>query len=257
MNALSLRNARQKADALVSGLRHTVRFVRRRHAVVSRCDDLFIDAAFPTVDFRDLIGSDAPMLTPVLRFWPDLYGDVSWQELVVLSSLVAVRRPRRIFEFGTFVGKTTFHLASNAPADATIFTLDLPVDGFEGYLAHAPYDRDLLVEGRRREVGACFRGTTAAGKIHQLFCDSRSFDESPYRGTIDLVFVDADHTYDSVRSDTLKALRMLGDSPVRLILWHDTYAGSEAERALFDLRAETGPVARIRGTSLAVLTPRR
>ena len=46
-----------------------------------------------------------------------------------------------------------------------------------------------------------------------------SFDFSPYYGKIDFVFIDANHSYAYVRSDTENALRTL--SPEGVILWHD------------------------------------
>ena len=53
----------------------------------------------------------------------------------------------------------------------------------------------------------------------ELFGDSMNFDFSPYHGKMDFVFVDANHSYAYVKSDTENAFQMI--SPRGAILWHD------------------------------------
>ena len=55
-------------------------------------------------------------------------------------------------------------------------------------------------------------------KIHPLFQDSKAFGEIPYIERFDLIFVDGNHTYSYVRSDTEKVLRLLRAGGI--ILWH-------------------------------------
>ena len=53
---------------------------------------------------------------------------------------------------------------------------------------------------------------------------------------MDMIFVDADHTYPSVINDTGKALRMLRkDEPGKVILWHDSRQRSDVERGILEL----------------------
>lgn len=56
--------------------------------------------------------------------------------------------------------------------------------------------------------------------INLLEGDSRSFDFSNYKGKQDLVFVDGDHHFDSVVSDTENAFRLLCNEN-SAIIWHD------------------------------------
>lgn len=58
-----------------------------------------------------------------------------------------------------------------------------------------------------------------AAKIVQLHGDSRTFDYESYARSIDLVFVNAGHTYDLVANDTRHALTLL--RPGGVIIWHD------------------------------------
>jgi predicted O-methyltransferase YrrM len=66
-----------------------------------------------------------------------------------------------------------------------------------------------------------YRNSPFTAKIEQLWSDSAEFDETPYAGKIDLAFVDGSHSYDYVKNDTEKVLRMM--TPNGVVLWHDYY----------------------------------
>jgi hypothetical protein len=76
-----------------------------------------------------------------------------------------------------------------------------------------------------REFEAVEKGSTLngkngfAGKIHQLWGDSATFDFSPFQNNIDLFFIDGAHTYEYVKNNTLKALKCCHEGSV--IAWHD------------------------------------
>jgi predicted O-methyltransferase YrrM len=72
---------------------------------------------------------------------------------------------------------------------------------------------------RRHGVGSRFQGLAEAERITQLLGDSRSFDFSPWAGTIDLVLVDAGHEWDAVAADTRTAQALL--APGGVIVWDD------------------------------------
>lgn len=137
-------------------------------------------------------------------------------ELAYLALITATLEPRRIFEFGTFRGRTALNFAINAPSDAEVLTLDLPpeVTGSESRLGAA--DRAIVDQ---RAVGYDYQGQPEASKITQLFGDSTTFDFSPYAGSCDLVFVDGGHTFEVCRNDTLRAVELC--RPGGVILWHD------------------------------------
>ena len=158
-------------------------------------------------------------------------------EHFVLGALVQIRRPRRIFEIGTFDGSATLTLARNAP-EAEITTLDLPSD----------HPSSAVARGVTEAVGGRFHGTPEADRITSLSGDSTTFDFTPWHGTADLVLVDGDHSYPFARSDTDAALAMLTEDG--LAVWDDyTPAWPGVIRAV----DETGlPVIRVRRTGLAV-----
>jgi predicted O-methyltransferase YrrM len=148
-------------------------------------------------------------------------GDVTYRvsnmdpfELYCLTAICRVREPKTIFEFGTYDGATTRWLAKTVP-EAEVFTLDLPPE------LRGEWDQATLATGPEGSdgVGSRFRATPYAAQITQLFGDSRSFDFRDFFGRMDLVVVDADHSYECASSDTENALKML--SPRGAVVWDD------------------------------------
>lgn len=167
----------------------------------------FIFGAFP-----ELRGRTVPMGDVKYTRW-----NMDPMEQYFLSSLAGQRQPRTIFEIGTFDGATTLLLARAAP-DAQIFTLDLPPD--------SPVVSESGTTERLADMGSWgvrFQGQPEAGRITQLFGDSREYDFSPYYGKIDLVVVDGGHTADCVIPDSENALRMV--APGGIVVWDDYEEG--------------------------------
>ena len=223
-----------------------------RDALITYRNSLW-KSALSTVDFRSLLtGAEYPLIV-----WPadDKYGDMTWQEIMVISALVRQFQPRRIFEIGTFMGKTTYHLAANSPEDARLFTLDLPEPEFSQSIADIPYDRELLREGKRQEVGYYYKRSPFRDKVTQLSANSAMFDETPYADSMDMVFVDADHSYKSVVSDTKKAFRMIAKGVSgKAIVWHDLRPHSAVERAILEL-CDRKKTFHIKDTALGIYLP--
>lgn len=176
-------------------------------------------------------------------------GGTSDLETWVLCNLA--KTARRIFEFGTASGKTTYLLARNAPDDAEVVTLTLDTEASAAYRAEAGDARAARRAALDESLAAfVYRGTPVERKVTQLFGDSKAFDETPYLGSFDLVFVDGSHARSYVESDSRKALRML--RPGGLVLWHD-YAGPRHARGVYEALnalARELPLRRIDGTML-------
>jgi hypothetical protein len=176
-------------------------------------------------------------------------GGTSDAEAWILA--VLSRHSRALFEIGTATGKTAYLWARNAPAEAEIVTITLAPEQLEGYTRERG---DRRKDVRRAHIESAFTrflytGTPAEPRITQLFGDSKDFDESPYAGRFDLIFVDGSHAYSYVKSDSRKALRMC--APGGVILWHD-YRGPRRSggvfRALNELAREL-PLVHLSGTA--------
>jgi predicted O-methyltransferase YrrM len=140
------------------------------------------------------------------------------KELCYLAMITRVLAPKRVFEIGTYHGRTALNFALNSPVDCEVLTLDLPPDA-QATLVHRT-DKQVAMS-RVNHVGYDFRNHPASSKIRQLWGDSMTFDFSPFAGTVDLVFVDGAHHYEAVLSDTQNALKLLSNSGTAVIIWHD------------------------------------
>ncbi len=158
-------------------------------------------------------------------------------EVYYLCAIAKLIDARRIFEFGTFDGQTTLHLAMNLP-EAEITTVALPPGQ-----TIVPGERDVVAGGR-------FAGRPEAARVTQLLGDSTEMHFGHLYGQFDFVFIDGGHDYAAVRSDTRNALRLV--RPGGVIAWDD-YPPWEGVKRVVERVAHNHPVFRLDRTKLAVL----
>lgn len=192
-----------------------------------------------SIDPIDIRGIDS--LT--LRAYPDDFNRVM---VTAICSLVGCES---FFEIGTSNGKTSWMVANNIPT-ASVYTLDFPsIEAADE--AELELTREHFFDVY--DKGSSFANTPEKDRIDQLFGDSATFDFSPYRGKIDVVFVDGSHTYSYVKSDTKRAFEMLRRGGT--VIWDD-YPGHSGVYALLHEIAPTlsHPLWHIAGTRLVVHT---
>ena len=160
-------------------------------------------------------------------------GSVTLLEAATLVSLIKLTRPRKIFEFGTFLGYSTALLVENAAHDCTVHSIDLgeshvsakPLAAFsEADIRRDGDINDEYLRGAQGAAGPRYTQSLAAAdksRLHLVQQDSRRFDPAAHglEGSVDMVFVDGGHDTEIVTIDTANARRMIGDSGV--IVWHD------------------------------------
>jgi predicted O-methyltransferase YrrM len=213
-----------------------------RRIDVSELDPVFARGEFgPTVETEVHFLGGASLMS--------ITGATSDAEAWILA--VLSKRARLMFEFGTATGRTAYLWARNSPSDAKVVTLTLSPEDLARY-SRETGDAEREIEfalNESRFTRFYYSGTAVESKVVQLFADSKAFDERPWEGQCDLVFVDGSHARSYVESDTRKALRLA--RPGGLILWHD-YRGPgligvyEALNAL----ARDLPLVHVAGTSL-------
>lgn len=170
----------------------------------------------------------------------------NWQvttyELATIVSIVLSRRPDCFFEFGTFDGRTSLNVLRNSPSTRVV-SVDLPPD-------------DLNLPDQKKVgnlIGEEFRGDDA--RFTQLLGNSLRFDFSPYFETVDVVFIDAGHTYECAIADSRSACRLIGKRG-GVIIWHDyaTWPGvTQAVEEIHESVKENADIFWIEGTTLAVM----
>jgi len=180
-------------------------------------------------------------------------SSISPRELLFISAMLVYLKPKTVFEFGTSLGRTTYHIALNTPVDAVIYSLDLPPISAKsqvttGY-AVCPNERHMMLNDRAQVV---FNNKPEAYKIRQIFCDSANFKVDCLRQTMDFIFIDGSHSYEYVKNDSEKAFEML--RPGGTVVWHDFTNGCQwpgVSRYLKEL-AKRKKLVRVSRTNLAV-----
>lgn len=155
------------------------------------------------------------------------FGGISLLEAFLLITSCKLVDARKLFEFGTFLGSTTFILALNSAPDARILTLDLDRNtplSIPQHEADAPLT-DIRLDAKGE---LDFAGSSVAHKITTLTGDSVRYDFSEYRRQMDWIFIDGGHDLVSVRSDTENAFRMINVEKLSCIAWHD-YRSPDAD----------------------------
>lgn len=175
-------------------------------------------------------------------------GGTSDTEAWILA--VLAKGARRLFEFGTCTGKTAYLWARNQPPDGTVTTLTLAPDQHDAYQAATNDDpvAEHYAKQESRFTRFLYSGTDVEGRVRQLYGDSKQFDDTPYAGTCDVVFVDGSHARSYVVSDSAKALRMV--RPGGLVLWHDYSPEAPGVFGALNELARRLPLMHIQGTTL-------
>jgi len=157
-------------------------------------------------------------------------------DLVMLLKIAACTQPKRVMEVGSYRGYTALYLAQHLSPDAKIVTID-----------------------RHPDHGEAYRTTSLAGMIERRVGEiDRAMFAGDEPASYDLIFVDADHSYSSVRNDTELVLPLLSLSG--FIIWHDyaNWGYFSGENGVPEYLGELGaklPIGHIAGSTLAIHSP--
>lgn len=230
-------------------------FARNRSIIAKICNHFgyvqkSVDPIIPKVELSEIVPENVSVQ---IREATVMRGNVRLLELIVISKIIRGHSPSRLFEIGTFDGRTTLNMAANSSEEAVVYTLDLPKEELHSaQLPLAPGDEWCI---SKEMSGSRYLGTDCAKRIIQLYGDSATFDFSPYHGKMDLVFIDGSHSYQYVLNDSRQALKMLRNGKA-MILWHDYNDFEGVTTALNELYAKDADfrgLKYISGTHLACL----
>ena len=175
-----------------------------------------------TAEARDLFpGFNAPGTTlaisaaPLMNFTSTELPMLFAYEQLILAAVVHDIAPKCVIEFGTGQGAGTLLLAANAGDDAEIHTVDLDPAARSDYTAKILRDDD--------DVGAAYKASAWRNRVKQMLVrpNEPAAGFAHLKGRVDFAYIDGDHTYDGVRTDTLIALDII--KPDATLLWHDFY----------------------------------
>lgn len=202
----------------------------------------------PKIEISDVV----PPSTFIQIFEPIAgKGDISLLELTVLAKFIRHCQPEKIFEFGTFQGRTTLNLAANSPEGSRVYTLDLPRGQRLSTKWPLAPGEEIFV--RKETIGSRYAGWESTKKIVQLYGDSATYDFVPFHGIMDLIFIDGSHAYEYVLNDSKAALVLLKKDG-GVVFWHDYGRWEGVTRALnhlFSAAEGFKGLTHVNGTTLA------
>lgn len=160
-------------------------------------------------------------------------GSLTMLEAAVLTSLIRLLEPVRLFEFGTFLGYSTAIMAANSPRESRVSSIDLDLpanaldfanDYTDTEVRSNHISNDNYLRFVQSKVGAYYIGKlppSIKGKIELIKGDSTTMDLTALGllHGVEFVFVDGGHEFHIIKSDTQKAEEMLQGQGI--IIWHD------------------------------------
>ncbi len=165
------------------------------------CRKYALPDGLPLVRLETLFPDFAETVSP----YAYLSGATMPIDIALLKALARRQNAQRYFEIGTWRGESVANVASDVPQ---CVTLNLSREEIVA----------LTCDERYADAHAVF--SKNLDNVTHLQGNSQTFDFSQYKGQFDLVFVDGDHHYESVRKDTETAFTLLhNDNSV--IVWHD------------------------------------
>jgi len=158
----------------------------------------------------------------------NIVGMTSDYEAWIISSLSKISK--KIFEFGTCSGKTTYLMGLNSSNDAKIISITLNPDDLNNFKKKDTDNkvsfRNIVNESVYKKF--LFSGEEVEKKIKIIFQNSINLEHYKFRNQMDLIFIDGGHTYSVVKSDSEKSFEMLNTNGI--ILWHDYVPGKKSAK---------------------------
>lgn len=155
----------------------------------------------PAIDICELLPGFSETVDPFCY----LDGGSTPIDLALLKGLARQLPSCNYFEIGTWRGESVANIASVA---THCTTLNLP-------------DEEMIRLGLSRNYVQLHRFFSAGlENVTHLQADSQTFDFKSLGQAFDLVFIDGDHHYESVKNDTKNAFSLLRNEH-SVIVWHD------------------------------------
>jgi len=156
---------------------------------------------FKTIDICDLF----PDFHQTVKPYCSLGGEATPIDLALLKALAASKKDCNYFEIGTWRGESVTNVATVAK---NCVTLNLP-------------DEEMLKMGLDKNyVNAHRFFSKDKTNIEHIQANSLTFNYDTLKQKFDLIFIDGDHHYLSVKHDTTNVLKLLNDDS-SIIVWHD------------------------------------
>lgn len=193
-----------KPSIILKSLYHTVVKQDRKDFVKKKYD---LESGLPEIDILDLF----PDLHEVVDPFTNLYGTSLPIDLAILKLLVKRFDNCDYLEIGTWRGES---LANVAQFCRHCVSISLSNEEMERFGWGKPFQK------LQRQF------SINLSNVEHIEANSRNMDFSKLGRKFDLIFVDGDHSFGGVKSDTMNVFNLLKNDK-SVILWHDYTANYE------------------------------
>jgi predicted O-methyltransferase YrrM len=164
----------------------------------------------PVIDLLSIF----PDFSETVEPYSFLDGTSMLTDLALLKSLVRMHEECSYLEIGTWRGESVANVAKIAK---NCVTLSLS----EEEMKSLGFGKDFIKNNKFF--------SEKLNNVEHIGHDSRSFDFSKLNKKFDVIFIDGDHHYETVKLDTQNAYPLLRDDN-SVIVWHDYGFGPETVR---------------------------
>lgn len=155
----------------------------------------------PQLSVLDLFSEFSETVKP----YAFLEGGSSPLDLALLKALAKKYAVNSVLEIGTWRGES---IANLALVGCNCYTLNLSDEEVYKLWPNCDY------------VASHRFFSKNLSNVHHIFGHSNTFDFSRLNQRFDMIFIDGDHHYDSVKADTISAFKLI-DVDKGIIVWHD------------------------------------
>lgn len=154
-----------------------------------------------SININDLL----PQLNETIEPYSSLDGGSTPIDITLLKGLARSKPDCMYFEIGTWRGESVANVATVAKQ---CVTLNLP-------------DEEMLGMGLDKNyIGSHRFFSKDLKNVMHIQANSQIFDYNSLHQKFDLIFVDGDHHYESVKNDTSNVFKLLKNED-SIIVWHD------------------------------------
>jgi len=155
----------------------------------------------PSIDIQTLIGNE----NTILNTYSFLPGTSMITDILLLKSLAKRFTNCAYLEIGSWRGESLVNIAEVAAECYSVSLSDADMKSL-GYPDSVSQVNDFFIKNTQN--------------ITLIKQNSQTFDFKTLNKKFDLIFIDGDHTYKGVLTDTINAFKLLKDKN-SIIVWHD------------------------------------
>lgn len=187
-----------KPSIILKSLFHSVTNETKRELVIRKHGS---GNGLPVIDLLDLFPSFSIEISP----YTFLNGTSTTIDIAILKLLASSFPECSYLEIGTWRGESIANVADVAKECVSISLSDDEM-------------RKMKFPEKMIQVQRFF--TKVKKNIYFIEHNSTTYDFSKLNKKFDLIFIDGDHSYEAIKSDTVNAFKLLKDEN-SVIVWHD------------------------------------